>query len=133
MSIHSERGWNVSFESTIIQGNLGSEPEMKYMPDGKAVCNFSVAVTRRRGEGKATVWYRVAAWGEMAENCHKYLHKGSGVLVSGRVDARAYIDKAGAAAASLDLTAFSVTFTDKAGQREGDYPPPPDNAGDIPF
>ena len=107
---------------------------MKYMPDGKPVCNFSVAVTRRRRDAKQTIWYRVAAWGEVAENCHKYLHKGSGVLVSGRVDARAYIDRAGAAAASLELTAFSVTFTDKAGQHEGgDYPPPPDDAGDIPF
>lgn len=126
----------MSYEITIIQGNLGGDPELKYLPDGKAVCNFSVAVTRRRGDSKQTVWYRVAAWGETGESAAKYLKKGSGVLVSGRVDARGYVTRDGQPGASLDLTAFTVQFTDKRSDSGGsydDYPEPPDNAGDIPF
>ena len=125
----------MSFEQTIIQGNLGGDPELKYTGDGKPVCNFSVAVTRRRASGEQTVWYRVAAWEGLGENCAKYLKKGSAVLVLGRPDARAYTGKDGQPAASLDLTAFDVRFLSKA-QTDGEsagYDAPPADAKDIPF
>jgi single-strand DNA-binding protein len=77
----------------IIIGNLGGDPEMRYTPNGDAVSNFSVAVNRRYrsrdGETQeATEWFRVSAWGRMAEVSNQYLTKGSAVYVEGRFSTR---------------------------------------------
>lgn len=93
---------------TQIIGNLGANPELRYMADGKAVCNFSVAVNE--GNDRPAVWYRVSAWENQAENCAKYLRKGSKVMVEGRARASAYLDKQGQPQASLELTARQVIF-----------------------
>ena len=103
------------WHQTIIVGNLGQDPELKYTPTGIAVCNFSVAVntrwTDKDGEKKEKVtWYRVAAWRGLAENCAQYLSKGRQVMVTGTVEASAWIDKEGEARASLELTARDVRF-----------------------
>jgi single-strand DNA-binding protein len=49
------------FQETIIVGNLGGDPEMRYLPDGAAVTNFSVAVNHKQGDSETVTWYRVAA------------------------------------------------------------------------
>lgn len=106
----------MSWHQTVIVGNLGGDPELRYMQSGDAVCNFSVAVSerwrdRRSGEQQErTTWYRVAVWGAQAENCNTYLAKGRRVLVTGNVSARGYINNNGEAAASLDLRARDVRF-----------------------
>lgn len=124
------------FEQTIIIGNLGGDPELKYLDSGAAVCNFSVAVTRRytdrAGEQQeSTNWYRVAVWGNQAEPCNTYLRKGSQVQVVGTVEARAYAGSEGPRA-SLDLRAFQVVFL---GSRGDDHPrrDGPANPNDIAF
>ena len=78
-----------------IMGNLGGEPEMRYTPNGRAVTNFRVAVNRRwrdaEGQTQERVdWFRVVAWGRLAEICAQYLQKGSPVYVDGRLETRTY-------------------------------------------
>ena len=106
----------MTWHQTIVVGNLGGDPELRYMQRGDAVCNFSVAVSERwrdRQSGdqrERTTWYRVAVWGPQAESCNTYLSRGSKVLVTGNVTARGYVNNNGEAAASLDLRARDVRF-----------------------
>ncbi|MCY4072568.1 MAG: single-stranded DNA-binding protein [Chloroflexi bacterium] len=112
----------MSWHQTIIVGNLGGDPELRYMQNGRAVCNFSVAVSERwrdrqtNEQQERTTWYRVAVWGPQAENCNTYLAKGRRVLVTGNVSARGYINNNGEAAASLDLNARDVRFLSSRGE-----------------
>jgi len=113
----------MSWHQTIIVGNLGSDPELRYIQSGRAVCNFSVAVSERwrdresNEQREKTTWYRVAVWGNQAETCNQYLSRGQQVMVIGNVRARAYMNNNGEAAASLDMTARDVRFL---GGRGGD-------------
>ena len=80
----------MSYHTLIIVGRLGRDPEMRYIPAGQAVTNFSVATNRQytssNGEQvKETTWFRVSTWGKQAEVCNQYLRKGSLVLVEGRL------------------------------------------------
>ena len=97
------------YHKLTIVGNLGKDPEMKYTTDGKAVTTFSVAASNRKDE---TVWFRVSTWDKQAETCNQYLHKGSKVLVEGRLkpEINVYQRKDGSYAASYDVTAENVRF-----------------------
>jgi len=84
----------------LIIGSLGADPEMRYTPGGKPVTSYSVAVNRgwRTSEGErkeATEWFNVVAWGNLAEICNQYLHKGSQVYVEGRLQTRSWEDNSG--------------------------------------
>lgn len=109
-----------SFHQTIIAGNLGRDPETRYLTNGDPVCNFSVAVTekwRKDGEQKEqTTWYRVNAFGKLAEICGQYLKKGSGVLVVGKMSAREW-EKDGVKRESWELRADSMQML--GGRPEG--------------
>ena len=111
------------FEKVIVVGNLGSDPEMRYMPDGTAVTNFSIATNRQwtdqaTGEGvEQTTWYRVSVWGRQAEACNEYLGKGRTALVEGRMNAdpdtggpRLFTRQDGTVGASYEIRAFNVRF-----------------------
>ena len=70
------------YHTIIIVGNLGRDPEMRYTPSGQAVTNFSVATNRQytasSGESvKETTWFRISAWGRLAETTNQFLRKGS--------------------------------------------------------
>jgi single-strand DNA-binding protein len=136
----------MSYHSTTILGNLGKDPELRYLPSGVPVADFSVAVSeswndRNSNERKEkTTWYRVSCFGQLAETVSRYLAKGRQVLVIGTVEARAYMDKSGQPAASLELRAQTVRFVGNRGDNEGgyqggreDFAPPPDDMSDIPF
>lgn len=76
-------------------GNLGRDPEMRFMPDGKAVTNFSIAISEKykdkSGEGKeVTEWVNVAFFGKLAEIAGEYLKKGSKVYVEGKLKTEKY-------------------------------------------
>ncbi len=99
---------------TII-GNLTRDPEVRNVNNAN-VTNFSVAVN----EGKDNVTYfNVAAWNVLGDTCAKYLAKGRKVAVTGRVGVRAYVDKAGKPAASLQVSASNVEFLSGNGNAEG--------------
>ena len=108
------------YHKLTIVGNLGSDPTMKYTPDGKAVTTFSVAASNKKDE---TVWFRVSTWDKQAEVCNQYLHKGSRVLVEGALKAdaqgnpRVYERKDGGWASSYELTAETVRFLTAKGEQ----------------
>ncbi len=116
------------YNQVIIVGNVGRDPEMRYLQSGVPVCNFSVAVNSVTGSGETrqekTTWFRVAAWRQLAETCNTYVRKGMQVMVVGTIDTRAYLDQSGQPQATLELTARDVRFLgsrgDAAGQ-QGDY------------
>ena len=90
-----------SVNKVIIVGNLGRDPETRYLPSGEAVTNISVATTdkwkdKASGEQKeATEWHRVAFFGRLAEIAGEYLKKGSQVYVEGSLRTRKWQDKEG--------------------------------------
>ncbi len=119
-------------QKVIVVGNLGGDPEMRYMPDGGAVTNFSLASNRRytdRSSGQLvdeTTWFRVSVWGKQAETANQYLSKGRTVLVEGRLrpdpqtgGPRTFTRQDGTVGASYELTAESVRFL-SGGRDAGD-------------
>ncbi len=89
-----------SVNKVILVGNLGRDPETRYMPDGGAVTNVSIATTEswkdKNGEKQEkTEWHRVAFFGKLAEIAGEYLKKGSQVYVEGRLQTRKWQDKDG--------------------------------------
>ena len=109
-------------QKVIIIGNLGGEPESRFTPSGQQVTSFSVATTNQyknaAGEQvKETTWFKVQAWGRLAEICKQYLNKGSKVYVEGRLTPdkttggpRIWTKQDGSSAASFDLNASEVKF-----------------------
>lgn len=104
------------FNKAIIMGNVAREPELRYTVAKKAYVRFTVAVNRKwkdqNGEMKESVdFIPVVAWGPMAENCGKYLKKGSGVLVEGRIQTGSYEAKDGSGKRyTTDILASEVQF-----------------------
>ncbi len=95
----------------VIIGNLVRDPESRTIPSGTTVCNFTVAVNRRRsGTQQEVDYFRVSAWGNTGENCQKYLVKGNKVAVSGSVSANAYMGNDGTPRASLEISTVDVEF-----------------------
>jgi single-strand DNA-binding protein len=101
-------------ETTLV-GNMGGEPELRFTPNGVAVCKFSVAVTPRVRDresnewkdGEAT-WYNCTAWRELGEHVAETLVRGTRVIVKGRLSLRQYEAKDGSKGASLDLEVDAV-------------------------
>ena len=85
----------------ILVGNLGQDPEIKYMPSGQAVCNISIATTeswndKTSGEKvEKTEWHRIVFFRRLAEIAGEYLRKGSQVYVEGRLQTRKWQDQSG--------------------------------------
>jgi single-strand DNA-binding protein len=126
------------FQQTIIIGNLGRDPEMRYTPGGKAVTEFSVAVNRKwtsqdGNPGEETTWFRVTCWGKLAETTNQYLTKGRQVMVSGRVKASAWTSQEGEARATLELTAQDVKFLGGRGDQGEQAQSYPSSEEEIPF
>ena len=84
----------------MVIGNVGRDPEMRYMPNGKPVTSFSVSTSRSwtNSEGERreeTEWFNVVAWGNLAEICKQHLRKGQQVYVEGRLQTRGWEDREG--------------------------------------
>lgn len=107
-----------SVNQVNILGNLGRDPELRYAPSGKAVCNLSVATTYKPKNGpKQTEWHRVVTFDVTAENCAKYLVKGKEVFVIGRLQTRSY-EKDGVKRYSTEVMAERVVFVGPSQQQE---------------
>jgi len=100
-----------SVNKVIIVGNLGRDPEVRYMPSGDAIANIAVATSythkdRNSGQSKElTEWHRIAFFGRLAEIVGQYLKKGSSVYVEGRLQTRKYTDKDGVDRYATDIIA----------------------------
>ncbi|MEA3442074.1 MAG: single-stranded DNA-binding protein [Chloroflexota bacterium] len=107
-----------SLSKVILIGNLGSEPEMRFTPDGKPVTSFRMATNRRyttsAGESREeTDWFRITVWGKQAEQCNQFLTKGRQVYVEGRFHARNWEGQDGQTRTSLEVTADRVLFLER--------------------
>ena len=115
-----------SVNKVILVGNLGADPETKYLPSGDAVTNIRVATTDRwkdktSGEMKeATEWHRIAFFGRLAEIAGEYLKKGSQVYVEGRIRTRKWQDKEGQDRYSTEIVADAMQML---GSRAGSGEP----------
>jgi single-strand DNA-binding protein len=119
------------FHTIIIVGNVGKEPEMRYTPSGQAVTSFSLASNRsytgQNGQQiKETTWFRVSVWAKQAETVSQYVHKGSKVLVEGRLTVdpatggpRVWTRQDGTPGASFEVSATTVRFLSSKGEGAG--------------
>ena len=111
-----------SVNKVIIVGNLGRDPEIRYMPSGDAIANIAVATSykskdRNTGEQKElTEWHRISFFGRLAEIVGQYLKKGSSVYVEGRLQTRKYTDKDGVEKYATDIIAEQMQML---GGRQG--------------
>ena len=110
-----------SVNKVILIGNLGRDPETRYMPDGGAITNISIATTEnwkdKNGEKQEkTEWHRVAFFGKLAEIAGEYLKKGSQVYVEGRLQTRKWQDKDGQDKYTTEIVANAMQML---GSRQG--------------
>lgn len=121
---------------TII-GNLGRDPEMRYLPSGESVTSFSVASNRRyRGQDgenrEETTWFNVSAWGRQAEICNQYLTRGSQVYIEGTPSARVFTGNDGQPRVSFDVRLLQMQMlgSRETGAGEGQGRAPYGGSGD---
>ena len=118
----------------IAGGRLGRDPEIRHTQAGKAVANFSVAVSEGPKDKQTTEWFSVVAWDKSAEFTEKYLKKGARVLVIGRQQTRKWADKEGNTKTSVELVAENIQVIDwpENGSEGGGTPVEPED-DIIPF
>ncbi len=114
-----------------LVGNLGRDPETRYTPNGRMNVQFTMAVSRRFNDQSGqqqerTNWYRVTAWGSLAESLDRlaqngYLAKGKQVYVDGRLEPREYQDQQGQTRMSLDVTANELQLLGSRADGEGGF------------
>ncbi len=110
-----------SVNKVILVGNLGADPETRYMPSGEAVTNLRLATTDRykdkqSGEMKeATEWNRVSMFGKLAEIASQYLRKGSSVYIEGHIRTRKWQDQSGQDKYSTEIVADQMQMLGRAG------------------
>jgi single-strand DNA-binding protein len=118
----------------IIQGRLGQDPELKYLPDGNACANMSVATSEswkdKSGQKQEkTEWHRIVTFGKVAENCSKYLKKGSLVLLEGKIQTRSWENQQGGKNYITEIISNNVQFistnTNANNNPQGELTPQP--------
>lgn len=121
------------YQQITIVGYLGNDPDMRFTPNGQAVTSFSIAASRKYTNNSGqkideTTWFRISVWGAQAESCNQYLHKGSPVLVVGRLrpdpqtgSPRVFTRQDGSMGASFEVTALTVQFLPSGGKGTASY------------
>lgn len=135
-----------SLNKVMIIGNLGSEPEMRFTPNGSPVTSFRVATNRvyttSEGERKQeTEWFAVVAWNKLAEQCNQFLTKGRLVYAEGRLRTRTWEGQDGQKHYRTEIIANRVTFLDRQALaplpeekvEEAEVGEPEPETEDIPF
>ena len=127
-----------SVNKVILIGNLGRDPEIRYMPSGDAMASLSVATTDswrdKNGEKQEkTEWHRVAMFGKLAEIAGEYLKKGSQVFIEGRIQTRKWTDKEGQERYSTEIVANEMKMlggrATAGGMADMDSAPRPSSPG----
>ena len=109
----------------ILVGNLGKDPEMRYTPNGVAVCSFPMATSetyKDRNSGERitqTEWHNVVIWRGMAETAEKYLKKGSQVFIEGKIKTRSWEDQQGQKRYTTEVVADVMQLLDRPGTNTG--------------
>jgi len=103
----------MSLNKVILIGRLGRDPECRYMPNGEAVCNFSIATDEswkdKNGQRQTrTEWHAVTMYRKLAEIAAQYLKKGSQVYIEGRIQSRKYTGKDGIERTAYDIIASEM-------------------------
>ena len=126
----------------FLIGRLGRDPEVRYMPNGEAVCNFSVATsekyTDKNGQRQeATEWHNVTMYRKLAEIAGKYLTKGSQVYLEGKIQSRKYQGKDGIERTAYEIIANEMKMLGGNAQTPAQKPQPAqaqdDISDDVPF
>jgi len=122
-----------SVNKVILIGNLGRDPEVRYMPSGDAVANISIATTEtwkdKNGEKQEkTEWHRVAMFGKTAEIAGEYLKKGSQVYIEGRLETRKWTDKEGQERTTTEIRADRMQMLGSRSGGSERMAPPEDDA-----
>jgi single-strand DNA-binding protein len=126
----------------IITGNLTRDPELRSLPSGNSVCSLRVACNGRRRNPQTQEWedvpnyFDVTVWGAQGENCQRYLSKGRGIAVDGRLQWREWTDKENNKRQSVDIVADSVQFLgggngESGGARSSESSDVPVDTGDF--
>ena len=120
-----------SVNKVILIGNLGRDPEVRYMPNGDAVCNFSIATTdqwkdKSGQRQERTEWHNITMYRRLAEIAGQYLKKGREVYIEGRIQSRKYTGKDGIERTAYDIIANEMKMV---GPREGGGAAPYDDGG----
>ena len=115
----------MSFNKIILIGNLGRDPELRYTPQGDAVCSFSMATNERKKDKSGefqdvTTWFKITLWRRLAENASKYLTKGRPVYVEGRLRIEEWTDRDGKNRYTLEINATDLQFLG-GGNPDGSY------------
>lgn len=127
-----------SVNKVILVGNLGADPEKRYLGSGQPVCNLRMATTERwtdkqGNKQERTEWHRVVVYGPQAENCEKYLSKGRQVYVEGSIRSRQWEDQQGNTRYTTEVIAQRVQFlgsgpagtkTERPAQETESFPEP---------
>lgn len=133
-----------NFASVTLIGHLGRDVELKSLPDGTTVANFSLATERKRRDKEVSTWWRCTLFGKRGETLAQYLHKGDPVLIQGEPSLRAYTAKDGSERQSLEVDVREWAFVGGKGERQApvasqprtDFQAPVDDFNpdlDIPF
>ncbi|MFO7564142.1 MAG: single-stranded DNA-binding protein [Enhygromyxa sp.] len=115
----------MSVNKVILIGNLGRDPELRYMQNGNPVASLNVATTRKWRNKQTnelveeTEWHRISVFGPQAEHCNNYLSKGRQVYVEGRLRTRSYEDKDGVKKYATEIIADTVQFLGGRGEGGG--------------
>lgn len=114
----------MNLNKVIIAGNLTRDPELRQIPSGQSVCSFSVATNRFFTDSlgqkqKQAEFHNVVAWGRQAEIINQYLHKGSIVLIEGRLQTRSWQDQQGAKHWKTEIIAEQIQLGPRSGTEGG--------------
>ena len=112
------------FQQVVVIGRVGQDPELRAMPSGQSVANFSIAVSEKWKDKndevqEHTEWFRCNAFGKTAEVAGEYLKKGFSVSVAGRLRTRKWEDKNGDERTSVELLVDKLTLLDNRAHKEG--------------
>jgi single-strand DNA-binding protein len=113
----------MTYQLITAVGNAGRDASIKYLKDGTAVTDFSLAVSKVTGRGdtrqERTQWFKITIWRERAETAAQLIKKGAKVLVTGEVSASSYVDKSGVTQVSLEITAGTFQLLSSRAETEG--------------
>ena len=128
----------MSLNKIMVIGNLGTDPEMRYTPNGNPVTSFRLATTHKytTGDGERkeeTEWFTITAWNKLGELVNQYVTKGKRVYVEGRLKSSEWEGQDGQKRFRNEIAANTVLFLDRAPQSEGGEAPTTEDGDDLPW